>query len=85
MATALGPIAEWELTLEKNHIAVHPTTAATNVDGIYAIGDIAAYENKLKLILTGFSEAAFAAHHIYNALNPDNPLHFEYSTTKGVP
>ena len=85
LATALGPIADWGLALDKNHIAVHPTTAATNTDGIYAIGDIASYENKLKLILTGFSEAAFAAHHIYNALNPDSPLHFEYSTTKGVP
>ena len=85
LATSLGPIAEWGLELDKAHIAVNPTTAETNTDGLYAIGDIAAYKNKIKLILTGFSESAFAAHHIYNALNPDNPLHFEYSTTKGVP
>ncbi len=85
LATSLGPIAEWGLDLNKNHIDVHPTTCATNIAGIYAIGDIAAYENKLKLILTGFSEAAFAAHHIHKLQNPENPLHFEYSTTKGVP
>ena len=85
LATSLGPIAEWGLGLDKSHIVIDPTTAETSNKNIYAIGDIASYSNKLKLILTGFSEAAFAAHHIYNALNPDNPLHFEYSTTKGVP
>lgn len=85
LAMALGPIADWGLQLDHNHINVHPTTCATNKDGIYAIGDIAAYENKLKLILTGFSEAAFAAHDIYKRIHPDTPLHFEYSTTKGLP
>lgn len=85
LATSLGPIIDWGLDLNKNHIDVHPTTCETSQKGIYAIGDIATYENKLKLILTGFSEAAFAAHHIYNSQNPDNPLHFEYSTTKGLP
>lgn len=84
LATSLGPIAEWGLDLDKHHIQVHSTTCQTSTEKIYAIGDIAAYDNKLKLILTGFSEAAFAAHHIYKSLNPDNPLHFEYSTTKGV-
>lgn len=82
LAMELGPIAAWGLGLDNNHIAIDPTTARTNKDMIYAIGDIATYENKLKLILTGFSEAAFAAHDIYKKLNPDTPLHFEYSTTK---
>lgn len=85
LAASLGPIAQWGLELEKNEILVNPTTCETSIQGIYAIGDIATYGNKLKLILTGFSEAAFSAHHIYNQLNPDKPLHFEYSTTKGVP
>lgn len=85
LATDLGPINDWNLDLNHGHITVDPTTAATNIEGIYAIGDIAAYENKNKLILTGFSEAAFAAHAIYKILHPDTPLHFEYSTTKGVP
>jgi thioredoxin reductase (NADPH) len=55
------------------------------VPGIYAIGDIATYPGKLKLILTGFAEAAQAAHAIYPLVHPDKALHFEYSTTKGVP
>jgi len=67
LATDLGPIAQWGLELDKGHISVEPTTARTNIERIYAVGDIAAYENKMKLILTGFSEAAFAAHDIYKA------------------
>lgn len=81
----LGPINDWGLTIDNHHIATDPTTARTNIAKIYAIGDIAAYNNKKKLILTGFSEASFAAHHIYDVLHPDTPLHFEYSTTKGIP
>lgn len=84
LAMELGPIAEWGLNLEKNCIAVNPATCATSATGIYAIGDIATYENKLKLILCGFSEAAMAAHAIRSYLFPDQVFHFEYSTTKGV-
>ncbi|MBT6801516.1 MAG: ferredoxin--NADP(+) reductase, partial [Rhodospirillales bacterium] len=40
---------------------------------------------KLKLILTGFSEAALAAHAAFKRVHPDESLHFEYSTTKGLP
>lgn len=85
LAMELGPIAEWGLDLDHHHIVVDPTTGRTNKDKIYAIGDIALYKNKMKLILTGFSEAAFAAYDIYRLIHPDHPLHFEYSTTKGVP
>ena len=53
--------------------------------GVYAIGDIATYPGKLKLILQGFSEAAMAAHAIHPRVFPDTALHFEYSTSKGVP
>jgi thioredoxin reductase (NADPH) len=81
----LGPIAGWGLNLHLNHITTHPTTAETNTPGIFAIGDIATYEHKLKLILCGFSEAAFAAHAIYKLLHPNQALHFVYSTSKGVP
>ena len=81
----LGVIAEWGLNLERNHIAVDPATCATSASGIYAIGDIATYPGKLKLILSGFSEAAMAAHAIYPLVHPGEALHFEYSTTKGVP
>ncbi|HXP76893.1 MAG TPA: NAD(P)/FAD-dependent oxidoreductase [Stellaceae bacterium] len=81
----LGAIAEWGLNLDRNHIAVTPATCATSVPGIFAIGDIATYPGKLKLILTGFAEAAQAAHAIYPLVHPGEALHFEYSTTKGVP
>lgn len=85
LAMELGPIANWGLNLEKNHIATEPTTAATSARGIFAIGDIATYPNKLKLILCGFSEAAFAAHAAQKIIRPDEVVHFEYSTSKGVP
>jgi len=81
----LGPIAEWGLNLENHHITIDPATGATNRPGIYAIGDIATYPHKLKLILNGFSEGAQAAHAIRKFLFPEEILHFEYSTTKGVP
>lgn len=85
LAADLGPIADWGLDIDHHCIQVEPTTCRTNKNNIYAIGDIAAYNNKNKLILTGFSEAAFAAYDIYRVLHPDQPLHFEYSTTKGIP
>ena len=53
LATDLGPIAEWGLALDHNHIAVDPATCASSRPGIFAIGDIAAYPGKLKLILLG--------------------------------
>lgn len=85
LAMTLGPIAEWGLNLERNHIAADPASAATNVPGIFAIGDIVTYAGKLKLILTGFSEAAIAARSAYHLVYPDRELHFEYSTHTGVP
>lgn len=85
LATNLGKISEWNLHINKNHIMINPVTAETNHKGIYAIGDIATYDNKLKLILTGFAEAAMAAHHAYGIIYNGKALHFEYSTGKGLP
>ncbi|TQV76182.1 NAD(P)/FAD-dependent oxidoreductase [Denitrobaculum tricleocarpae] len=82
---SLGPIADWGLSAERNHILVDPASSETNHPGIFAIGDISTYKGKLKLILTGFSEAAMAAHAIHPLVYPDRELHFEYSTSKGVP
>jgi thioredoxin reductase (NADPH) len=81
----LGPIADWGLALDKHHIAIDQATAATSAPGIFAVGDIATYPHKLKLILTGFAEAASAAHAIHPIVHPGEVLHFEYSTTSGVP
>ncbi len=85
LAMNLGPIAEWGLALERNHIKVDPSTCATDRPGIFAIGDIVTYPGKLKLILSGFAEAAAAAHAIHPLVHPGQALHFEYSTTSGVP
>lgn len=81
----LGPIAEWGLDIEKAHIKVEQRTAATSAPGIFAIGDIAHYPGKLKLILSGFAEAAAAAHSARAICHPGETYHFEYSTTSGVP
>ncbi len=81
----LGPIAEWGLDIEKAHIKVEQRTAATSAPGIFAIGDIAHYPGKLKLILSGFAEAAAAAHAARAICHPGETYHFEYSTTSGVP
>jgi thioredoxin reductase (NADPH) len=85
LATELGPLAGWGLDIEHHHIRVDPATCATSRPGIFAIGDIATYPGKLKLILSGFAEAALAAHAIHPLVYPGQALHFEYSTTKGVP
>jgi thioredoxin reductase (NADPH) len=85
LAMNLGPIATWGLDLVKGNIAVEPSTCETSSPGIFAIGDIAQYPGKLKLILQGFAEAAMAAHACHKIVHPGEVLHFEYSTTKGVP
>ncbi len=85
LSMELGPLANWGLNLDMNHITVTPGTCATSEPGIFAIGDIATYAHKLKLILCGFSEAAQAAHAIREIVYPGTAYHFEYSTSKGVP
>ncbi len=84
LSMELGPIADWGLGLDHHHILVTPATCETTIPGIHAIGDIASYPGKLKLILQGFSEAAMAAHAIHPRVFPGQALHFEYSTSKGV-
>lgn len=81
----LGPISEWGLDLQHSHVQVAPATCETSTPGVFAIGDVACYPGKLKLILQGFSEAAMAAHAIHPIIHPGTALHFEYSTSKGVP
>ncbi|MBL0318075.1 MAG: NAD(P)/FAD-dependent oxidoreductase [Alphaproteobacteria bacterium] len=84
LAMELGPITHWGLNLEYNHILVNPETMQTSTTNVFAVGDIARYPGKLKLILSGFAEAAMACHAAYAIVNPNQALHFEYSTTKGV-
>ncbi len=84
LSTELGPISGWGLEIEKKILKVNQTSCQTSEKGIYAIGDICNYPGKLKLILSGFSEAAMASHHCFNRIFPNKSLHFEYSTTKGI-
>lgn len=81
----LGPIAGWGLNVSNKHLDVNPATMETNLSGVFAVGDIATYAGKLKLILCGFSEAAMAAHTLRERIFPNTIFRFEYSTTKGVP
>jgi thioredoxin reductase (NADPH) len=85
LAMSLGPINEWGLALERGHILVDADTCATNLPGVFAVGDIITYPGKLKLILTGFAETAIAVRSAYPFVHPNRALHFEYSTHTGVP
>ncbi len=85
LAMELGPIAQWGLQLDKQHINVTQENCQTSTKGIFAIGDINHYPGKLKLIACGFSEAAMAAHAIYPLVHEGEAFHFQYSTSKGVP
>jgi thioredoxin reductase (NADPH) len=86
LSTNLGPIAEWNLEMgAKSTITIDQSTSETSQKGIFAVGDIAGYPHKLKLILTGFAEAAQAAHAAFAYVHPGEALHFEHSTTTGVP
>lgn len=69
----LGPIENWGLEIHKRSIAVD-STMATARDRIYAAGDVTSYPGKVKLIATGFGEAATAVNNITVALNPDAHL-----------
>ncbi|CAI3922393.1 NAD(P)/FAD-dependent oxidoreductase [Commensalibacter communis] len=85
LTTDLGALKDWGFEINQGRIPVNQTTLQTSQEGIYAIGDIAQYPGKLKLILQGFSEAAMAAHDVYSVVYPDLALHFEHSTTQGIP
>lgn len=77
----LGPIADWGLNLHENLIPVDTEKFETSVPGIFAIGDINSYPGKLKLILSGFHEAALAAQKIKRIVHPDERVVFQYTTS----
>jgi thioredoxin reductase (NADPH) len=84
LSPKLGPISGWGLALEKNNIQVSTLDYSTNVPGIYAIGDINTYPGKLKLILSGFHEAAIMAHSAYKYVHPNQKPSFKYTTVSGI-
>ena len=81
----LGPIKDWGLNIENNAIKVNNSLDyQTNIEGIYAIGDVNTYPGKLKLILSGFHEAAVMCHSAYSKLNPDKKNILKYTTVSGI-
>lgn len=85
LAAKLGPLEDWGLDIVSGHIRIDQSTGETGLPGIFAAGDIVTYQGKLRLILTGFAEASQAAHSAFRLIRPDQELHFEYSTSKGIP
>ena len=81
----LGPLTEWGLEIEKNAIKVDNSyDYQTNIEGVYAIGDINTYPGKLKLILCGFHEATLMCQSVYNRLYPNKKYILKYTTVSGV-
>jgi len=80
----LGPLADWGLSIDKSAIEVNTFDYATNVPGIFAIGDINTYPGKLKLILCGFHEATLACQSAFKFVHPDRKLSFKYTTVTGI-
>jgi thioredoxin reductase (NADPH) len=81
---SLGPIGDWGLEIDKNAIKVDTLDYSTNIPGIYAIGDVNTYENKLKLILCGFHEGTLAVQSAFARIYPDKKNILKYTTVNGV-
>jgi len=81
---SLGPIGNWGLEIEKNAIKVNTLDYSTNIPGIYAVGDVNTYENKLKLILCGFHEGTLAVQSAFARIHPDKKNILKYTTVNGV-
>lgn len=77
----LGPIAEFGLNLHENLIPVDTEKFETTTPRIFSIGDINSYPGKLKLILSGFHEAALMAQQAFRYIYPDKRLRFQYTTS----
>jgi thioredoxin reductase (NADPH) len=85
LSPKLGPIANWGLEIEKNAIKVdHTLNYQTNIPGIFAIGDVNTYPEKLKLILCGFHEATLMCQAAYRIINPGKKYVLKYTTVSGV-
>ncbi|MEM9648175.1 MAG: NAD(P)/FAD-dependent oxidoreductase [Bacteroidota bacterium] len=85
LSPKLGPIGNWGLEIEKNAIKVNNAKDyQTNVPGVFAIGDVNTYEGKLKLILSGFHEAAVMCQYAYQVIHPNKRFVMKYTTVGGV-
>ena len=77
----LGPIANWGLNMTKKTIDVNTKNFETNKPGIFAIGDICNYPGKLRLILSGFHEAALASVECFKRARPKETFRFQFTTS----
>jgi thioredoxin reductase (NADPH) len=77
----LGPVAHWGINLDENLIPVDTEKFQTSEPGIFAIGDINTYPGKLKLILSGFHEAALMSQAAHRIVYPGKKLLFQYTTS----
>ncbi len=85
LSPKLGPIANWGLEIEKNAIKVdNALNYQTNIPGIFAIGDVNTYPEKLKLILCGFHEATLMCQAAYRIINPGKRYVLKYTTVSGI-
>lgn len=84
LSPKLGPIETWGLNIDKQALEVDTEKFETNIPGVFAIGDINTYPGKLKLILSGFHEAALMSHGAYRYMNPGKPLNLKYTTVNGI-
>ncbi len=82
--TQLGPLKEWGFAIEKGAIQVDPLFA-TSLERVWACGDITTFDGKLKLIATGYAEAAIAVAQAVHLLRPEMKIQPKYSTNTGVP
>ena len=82
--TALGPLKEWPLEIEKGSIKVD-SLMKTSMEAVWAAGDITIFDGKLKLIATGFAESAIAVAQAVHHIRPDTKIQPKYSTNTGVP
>ena len=80
----LGPIAEWGLEVENGAIRVNVEDYRTNLEGVFAVGDINTYAGKLKLILCGFHEGTMAVQSAFKIVHPGKKLSFKYTTVTGI-
>ena len=85
LSPKLGPIGNWGLDIEKNAIKVdNSLNYQTNIPGVFAIGDVNTYPEKLKLILCGFHEATLMCQAAYRIINPGKKYVLKYTTVSGV-
>ncbi len=77
----LGPVANFGISLQDNLIPVNPADFETNVPTVFAVGDINSYPGKMKLILSGFHEAALMAKKAFTYIHPDIRYRFQYTTS----